>query len=70
MDELMNDPEFENESFDVFFQFDEDEPIQLASIFDGHKFSLTLNSSENENPTIEFSNGKGKSFKLFMKKCS
>lgn len=70
-DELMDDIDSSPiiPSFDIFFQFDNDEPMQMATIKDGHRFSITLDSSSVDNPEIIFSDGKGKSFKFFMK-CS
>ena len=64
-DELMDEPR----KFDVFFQFGEDKPIQMTTIENGHKFSLTLDSSQIDDPAVEFADGKGNSFKIFMKKC-
>jgi len=65
-DELMEEvllPEIH----EVFFQFDKEEPISLAYVAGG-EFSLTLKAIDVENPSVEFSNGKGKSFKIFLKK--
>lgn len=54
------------EVHEVYFQFDNDEPIRFAFVAGG-EFSLTLRSVENENPTVSFSNGNGKEFKIFLK---
>jgi hypothetical protein len=53
--------------YEVFFQFDEEEPIKMAYVA-GTTFSLTLEASKTEIPTIVFADGKGKEFKFFMKK--
>jgi hypothetical protein len=66
-DELMDD--FIPEIHEVYFQFDDEEPIRFAFTVGG-EFSLKLQSGEVEEPTIEFSNGKKKSFKIFLKKST
>jgi hypothetical protein len=65
-DELMEDLPLP-EIHEVYFQFDDDEPIRFAFTAGG-EFSLTLRSGEVEDPTVEFFNGKKKSFKIFLKK--
>lgn len=62
-DELMDEIEFH----EVFFQFGEDEPIKFAYVAGG-QFSLTLKSVDVEDPSVEFSDGKGNTFKIFLKK--
>ena len=65
-DELMDDlviPEIH----EVFFQFDDEEPIRFAFVAGG-EFSLTLQTGETEEPTVEFADGKNKRFKIFLKK--
>ena len=57
----------ETDLHEVFFQFNEEEPIKIAYVAGG-EFSLTLRNGETENPSIVFSDGKGKEFKIFMKK--
>ena len=72
-DELMETPsnlvfDIEKNVTEAFFQFDEDEPIQIT-IFQGKKFTLELQKTgiENNVSSIIFSDGKGKTFKLFVK---
>lgn len=67
-DELMQDL---GEIYEAAFQFDDEEPIGFAFVVGG-EFSLTL-SAENtlvpgNEPTVIFSDGKGKSFKLLLRK--
>lgn len=69
-DELMEDPspEISPESVhDIYFQFGEDEPIHFAYTV-GDQFSLTLQAVETNEPAVTFSDGKGNSFKIFMRK--
>jgi hypothetical protein len=54
------------EVHEVFFQFDNDEPVKMAYVTGG-EFSLTLRAVETSIPTISFSDGKGKEFKIFLK---
>lgn len=56
-----------SEIYEVFFQFGHDEPIKFAQS-SGNEFSIKLVSVETDNPTIVFSDGNGKEFKLFLKK--
>lgn len=65
-DELMDEPEIP-EIHEVYFQFDDENPIRFAFTVGG-EFSLTLQTGETEEPSVEFSDGKGKTFKLFLKK--
>jgi hypothetical protein len=51
---------------EVFFQFDDDQPVKFAYVA-GDEFSLKLIAIETSNPTISFSDGKGKEFKIFLK---
>ena len=67
-DELMNEPNIVPVVHEVYFQFDDDEPIKLAYLVDEDEFSLTLKAIDENDPMITFSNGKGKEFKLFLKK--
>lgn len=76
-DELMNDLGFssfssipQSEDIPVYFQFDEDEPVELARCTgENPTFALRLEkgSSVPNEPSLVFSDGKGKTFKLFMK---
>jgi len=66
-DELMDLAEMP-EVYEVFFQFDEDEPVKLAYVAGGATFSLTMEATETDEPTIVFRDGNNKQFKLFMKK--
>lgn len=52
---------------EVFFQFDDEEPIKMAYVIGGDEFSLTLKGGETGEPSIVFTDGKGKEFKIFMK---
>lgn len=52
---------------EVLFQFDNEDPILFARCL-GENFSLTLSSESTDEPTIVFSNGKGKEFKIFLRK--
>ena len=71
-DELMDDlavPEIH----EVYFQFNDDEPIKFAYVTKSEnedaKFSLTLQAGlGSDDPGITFSDGKGREFKMFMKK--
>lgn len=67
-DELMDDI-FDQISYEAFFQFDENEPVQFATVLDGHKISITLDASGIEEPEVNFSDGNGNNFKIFLKKC-
>jgi hypothetical protein len=71
MDELMDDLSDQSENriayHEVFFQFGEDEPICFAYAEHGD-FSIILNAELTEEPAIVFNDGKGKEFKLFLKK--
>ena len=71
-DELMEEihDEAPVASFEVYFQFQENEPIKFASVYDGNTFSLTLDASHTETPEVNFNDGKGNNFKMFTKKCS
>lgn len=69
MENLSNDELDEIQVHEVFFQFDDEEPVRIAFVAGG-EFSLTLLTTETENPEIVFSNGKGKEFKLFLKKST
>lgn len=64
LDELMED--FLPLIREVYFQFGDDEPIQFAHTT-GDEFSLTLKDGAEE-PTVIFSDGKGNSFTMFIKK--
>lgn len=70
-DELMDELSISSDysCSDVFFQFGNDDPVQIATVYDGHKFSITLDDSDVESPVIQFADGKGNTFKIFMKKC-
>jgi hypothetical protein len=58
----------EDQVYEVFFQFGEEDPIKMAYSLDG-EFSITMIASkETEAPQIIFTDGKGKEFKIFMKK--
>lgn len=67
-DELMEDV-FLPPIHEAFFQFGDEEPIRIAYVAGG-EFSLVLKAEREENTEIEFSDGKGKSFKLFLKKST
>lgn len=68
-DELMDEPvSLDSEIHEVFFQFNEEEPVKIAYVA-GENFSLTLETGHVEQPTIVFADGKGKEFKLFLKKA-
>ena len=54
------------EVHEAYFQFDNEEPVRFAFVAGG-EFSLTLRAVETDNPTISFSDGKGKEFKIFLK---
>jgi hypothetical protein len=64
-DELMESPEVPV-VHEAFFQFDDDEPVRFAFCVGG-EFSLTLTAKDTDVPLVEFSNGNGKSFKMFLK---
>lgn len=51
---------------EAFFQFDDDEPIKFAFLAGG-ELSITLKADQVDNPTVEFGDGKGKLFKIFLK---
>jgi len=51
---------------EAYFQFDEGEPIRFAFVAGG-EFSLTLKATSVDNPEVEFTDGRGKSFKIFLK---
>lgn len=63
MDELMEDFLIH----EVYFQFDEEEPIKMAYV-SGGSFSLVLETGETDEPEVVFADGKGKEFKIFLKK--
>ncbi len=67
LDKIIMDDLDEIEVHDVLFQFDDEEPVKIAYVAGG-KFSLTLATAETETPEIVFSNGKGKEFKIFLRK--
>ncbi len=71
MDELMDDLSELSENqityHEVFFQFGEEEPVCFAYAEHGD-FSIILNTELTEQPTIVFNDGKGKEFKIFLKK--
>lgn len=70
-DELMSEPQEMPEkapTYAGFFQFGEDEPIRFATVVEGYKLSITLDGSATEIPEVNFSDGKGNSFKMFLKK--
>jgi hypothetical protein len=71
MDELMDDLSELSENqityHEVFFQFGEEEPVCFAYSEHGD-FSIILNAELTEQPTIVFNDGKGKEFKIFLKK--
>lgn len=50
----------------VFFQFDDEDPIFITDVT-GKFFSIILQADELNTTAIEFLNGKGKRFKIFMK---
>ena len=64
-DELMEIPD-DVIVHNVYFQFDEDEPIHVAYTAVG-EFSLRLTTFETDEPSVEFSDGNGKLFKIFLK---
>ena len=64
-DELMDEPEVHQ----AYFQFGNDEPILIGFVAGG-EFSLTLKTDQTNLPEIEFQDGKGKTFKLFLKQFS
>jgi hypothetical protein len=67
IDELMEEPSLP-QIYEAFFQFNEEDPIRFAFVA-GSEFSLVLKTdNEAEDPCVEFADGKGKSFKLFLKK--
>lgn len=71
-DDLMDDLAIP-EIHEVYFQFGDEEPIKFAYVTksddEDAKFSLSLQASIGvDDPAITFSDGKGKEFKLFMKK--
>ncbi len=51
---------------DAFFQFGEEDPIKFAFVAGG-ELSLTLKAQETDDTVVEFNDGKGKSFKIFLK---
>ena len=61
-DELMSEPEVHG----AFFQFNDEEPVQFAFVAGG-EFSLTLKTVDTQEPSVEFTDGNGKSFKIFLK---
>jgi hypothetical protein len=73
MDELMDDPPSVSEDsityHEAFFQFGDEDPICFAYAEHG-EFSIILNAEMTEEPAIIFSDGKGKEFKLFLKKST
>jgi hypothetical protein len=58
------------ESYDVFFQFGENDPVKFATTYEGNHFSLTLNAEKSNCPEVNFTDGNGNHFKLFMQKCT
>ena len=73
MDELMEDlpsvPVNELTYHEAFFQFGEEDPICFAYAEHG-EFSIILNAERTEEPAIIFNDGKGKEFKIFLKKST
>ena len=65
MDSLMENPA-DLSIHNVYFQFDNDEPVQFAYTAAG-EFSLRLTTTEIDDPAVEFSDGNGKLFKIFLK---
>jgi hypothetical protein len=51
---------------EAFYQFDEDEPVRFAFVAGG-EISITLKADQVDNPTVEFRDGKGKLFRIFLK---
>lgn len=56
----------------LHFQFDDDDPIQISEVFDHAGFILELKSPTEMDPAflqrmIEFDNGKGKVFRIFIR---
>ena len=51
---------------EAYFQFNDEQPIKFAFVSEG-ELSITLKSDSTNNPEVEFSDGKGKSFKIFLK---
>ena len=72
-DDLMEDLK-NPELHEVYFQFDNDEPVKFATVAgdksEDVKFSLTLKATETDEPRVTFSDGNGKSFKLYMKQLT
>lgn len=58
--------DIENKIQSVYFQINESEPIQFAYTTNG-TFTLTLKSVSGIDPEVEFSDGRGNRFKLFIK---
>jgi hypothetical protein len=54
------------EVHEAFFQFNDDEPVRFAFVAGG-EFSLTLRAVETNTPSVTFTDGKGKEFKIFLK---
>lgn len=81
MDDLMDDLEIKGKfpdqvfgdrddgDYKVYFQFGEGKEVQLATIFEGNTFTLVLDAKKNSEPAINFTDGEGNHFKLFLKKC-
>lgn len=73
MDELMDDPPSVSENsvtyHEAFFQFGDEDPICFAYAEHG-EFSIILNAEMTEEPAIIFNDGKGKEFKVFLKKST
>lgn len=64
-DELMEDV-IMPDIHEAFFQFGEEDPIRFAFVAGG-ELSLTLKAQETDDTVVEFNDGKGKSFRIFLK---
>ena len=50
----------------VYFQFGDEEKVQLATVYDNGSFILKLDHGKSSNPSVNFTDGNGNQFKLFM----
>lgn len=65
-DELMNEIDSDEITYEAFFQFDDEEPIGFAMIQHGKDLTIRLSAETINVPELTFDNGRGKKFKIFL----